>query len=164
MRLLMIGLGCLLVSAEATRAQDAAKLAKAAQAGRAAEEQIPDIALKAKAVLKDNCHGCHGDGGSAANGFYVLSPRSLKSRVMPGQPEQSEQSRLIRVLLPNGSMPKDGEPLAAADRQTLIDWIKAGAPRFLPKPNRTFIEPLDVFVAMVKHLKSLDEDDQPFAR
>ena len=131
MRLLVVGFGCLLISAGMTEAQDAAKLATAAQAGRAAEEKIPDIALKAKAVLKDNCHGCHGDGGSAANEFYVLSPRSLKSRVVPGQPEQS---RLIRVLLPNGSMPKDGEPLAADDRQTLIDWIKSGAPsfRFVP--------------------------------
>ena len=121
MRLLVIGLGGLLISAGMTEAQDAAKLAKAAQA-----------------ILKEHCYSCHGEAGAAEGGVnYVLEVPRLISRgkLVAGNAVKSKLYTQVKT----GNMPKDSEPLGKADIETLRQWIDAGAPDFNPQIGRAHV-------------------------
>ena len=75
MRSLVVGFCCLIVSTNVTSAQDAAALAKSAQA-----------------VLKDRCFSCHGESGANEGGFnYALNRKRLVHKlVVPGSIDESE--------------------------------------------------------------------------
>jgi mono/diheme cytochrome c family protein len=62
------------------------------------------LAAQAGAILKTNCHRCHGQDGAMEGGFnYVLDRQRLVERhkITPGQPEQSKLLRRVD----NGEMP-----------------------------------------------------------
>jgi len=113
-------------------------------AGRAVKTQPGDpLAERAYAVIRDNCWGCHGQPGKRAYGEvtpldWILDyDRLIENQfVIPGKPGKS---RLVYIVAVEGKMPRKfdehGVPrlageLSEADTQTLIDWIKAGAPRW----------------------------------
>ncbi len=87
------------------------------------------LAQKAQAILKANCHRCHGQNGSLEGGFnYILDHDRLLARkkVLPGQPDLSPLFKRVAA----GKMPPAGEQPrpAAGDVALLRHWIEAGAP------------------------------------
>lgn len=101
------------------------------------------LAQRAYTVLRDNCWGCHGEPGKEAFGEtspldWILDYDKLieTMTVIPGS---VGKSRLIYIIAVEGKMPRefdeDGMPsiegeLSEQDLQTLIDWVKADAPRW----------------------------------
>ncbi|MCB9936104.1 MAG: hypothetical protein H6840_10465 [Planctomycetes bacterium] len=108
-----------------------------------APEPVNELAQRAYDVLRDDCWGCHGQPGRKAYGEttpldWILDYDKLieTKTVIPGHPGKS---RLIYITAVLGKMPRafdeQGAPsieveLSEADQQTLIDWIKEGAPRW----------------------------------
>lgn len=109
----------------------------------AAPAPVNELAQRAHDVLRRNCWGCHGQPGKKAYGEttpldWILDYEKLieTRTVVPGHPGKS---RLIYITAVEGKMPRafdeKGAPsieaeLSEADQQTLIDWIKEGAPRW----------------------------------
>ena len=106
-------------------------------------EPVNGLAQRAYAVLRENCWGCHGEPGKEAYGEtapldWILDYDKLieTKTVVPGS---ARESRLIYITAVMGKMPREfdaqGIPsiegeLTEADQQTLIDWVKEGAPRW----------------------------------
>lgn len=119
------------------------------EAAPVAAEPAEDDRLAAAAfqVIRDNCWGCHGEPGKQAFGEtapidWILDYDKL-IETMTVVPGSAARSRLIYIVAVEGKMPRefdeDGMPsiegeLAEEDLQTLIDWVKAGAPRW-PEPD-----------------------------
>jgi mono/diheme cytochrome c family protein len=104
---------------------------------------VDPLARAAYAVIRDNCWGCHGEPGKQAYGElapvdWILDYDKLidYAVVIPGKPGKS---RLVYIVAVEGKMPRKfdehGVPrlpgeLSEEGTQILIDWIKAGAPRW----------------------------------
>jgi hypothetical protein len=104
---------------------------------------VDPLAQTAYEVIRDNCWGCHGEPGKQAYGEvavvdWILDYDKLieNSMVIPGKPGKS---RLVYIVAVEGKMPRKfdehGVPrlpgeLSEEDIQTLIDWVKSGAPRW----------------------------------
>lgn len=104
------------------------------------------LATKAQQVLKDHCHRCHGQDGVAEGGFnFVLRRDRLVSGngyVTPGKPDDSFLlSRIVDKEMPP---PGDGQPVTAAEIDSLRQWIAAGAPDFAAEPPRQFVANADI--------------------
>ncbi|HEY1378946.1 MAG TPA: c-type cytochrome domain-containing protein, partial [Gemmataceae bacterium] len=88
-----------------------------------------DLARDALAVLRANCHRCHGQDGSREGGFgAVLDIAALRERglVVPGD---AERSKLLRRVVKGQMPPADEAPRPSpADVAALKAWIDAGAP------------------------------------
>jgi mono/diheme cytochrome c family protein len=146
MRLLLVGLGGLLISAGMAAAQDVA------------------LAKRAQAILKENCYGCHGEAGATEGGVnYVLEVPRLISRgkLVAGNAVRSKLYTQVKT----GNMPKDSEPLSKADIETLRQWIDAGAPDFNPPAaKREFISPAKMFEFLKADLEAIDCRKRPLIR
>ena len=148
MRFLAVGFCCLIVSTTVVSAQDAATLAKSAQA-----------------VLKERCFSCHGESGANEGGFnYALNRKRLVHKlVVPGSIDESElYQRVIRVGA--GSMPDGGPPLPKTEIETLKKWIESDAPAFGAEVKRPFVSPVDMLAVMLKDLEQANDRDRPFYR
>src|SRR5437588_11669891 len=107
-------------------------------AASAGEREQADLAHKAKAILKANCHRCHGQDGANEGGFnFVLDARQLVNRrkVVPGDPAKSRMLR--RIADPDDPMPPADEKVRPSkdDIVLLRRWIEAGAPAFDAVPK-----------------------------
>jgi mono/diheme cytochrome c family protein len=82
----------------------------------------PTFATGVFPILQSNCGTCHGSIG----GWSAADYNSVVKAVVPGD---SDNSLLVQKLLgkTGGIMPPGGK-LSDADIQTIVDWIKAGAP------------------------------------
>ena len=145
MRSLVVGFCCLIVSTNVAHAQDAATLAKSAQA-----------------VLKDRCFSCHGESGANEGGFnYALNRKRLvRELVVPGS---ADESKLLQRVI-KGEMPPDGDKLTKDEIETLKKWIEADAPAFSTEAKRAFVSPTDMLAAMLKDLEKANDRDRPFYR
>ena len=145
MRSLVVGFCCLIVSTNAVSAQDAAALAKSAQA-----------------VLKARCFSCHGESGANEGGFnYALNRKRLvRELVVPGS---ADESKLLQRVV-KGEMPPDGDKLTKDEIETLRKWIEADAPAFSTEAKRAFVSPTDMLAAMLKDLEKANDRDRPFYR
>ncbi|HEY7310337.1 MAG TPA: c-type cytochrome domain-containing protein [Gemmataceae bacterium] len=96
---------------------------------RAAER---DLAVEVKAVFQAKCVQCHGPQLPKPKGKfgYVVDLKRLAANpelVVPGKPEESHLWELVE----NDEMPEEGAkagPLSKDQKQTIHDWIVAGAP------------------------------------
>ncbi len=84
-------------------------------------------------ILNDNCLVCHG-GIKQAGGFSLLFPEeavrpneSGKPAFIPGDPENSELIRRVRLDDPEERMPLDHPALSEEDIDILSKWIQQGA-------------------------------------
>ena len=147
MRRFAVSLCCWMILAGVAHAQDAAALAKAAQA-----------------ILKEHCYSCHGEAGAAEGGVnYVLEVPRLISRgkLVAGNAVKSKLYTQVKT----GNMPKDSEPLSKADIETLRQWIDAGAPDFNPPAaQREFISPAKMFEFIKADLEAIDSRKRPLIR
>lgn len=105
------------------------------------------LSTRAYFVLRNRCWGCHGEPGKTAYGEtvaldWILDYEKLVAAklVIPGK---VKESRLI-YLITLGKMPREfdaeGKPskegeLPEAEQTALIEWVKAGAPKW---PEMTF--------------------------
>jgi mono/diheme cytochrome c family protein len=122
-RPLLVGVVSLLVLAGWTAAANA--------------QPTPDqLAQKAKAVLRTHCYRCHGDGGRAEAGMFVLNYRKLidTKKIVPNN---LKGSKVYKRLALDGDMPPettdDGKPIPRPgpdDVAAIKAWIEAGAPDF----------------------------------
>ncbi|MCW3054371.1 MAG: hypothetical protein JWN14_3541, partial [Chthonomonadales bacterium] len=133
-----------------------------------AEAQEAGLAAKAQAILQKNCAMCHG-AQNPAFGLNVLKRESLiaTKMVLPGKAKDSE---LMEAIV-SGRMPKGGEKLAAADIQTLTQWIDAGAldkEASAAQPGkpvgRAIISEAALLKAIVRDLEAANERDRPYLR
>lgn len=98
-----------------------------------------ELANTIRDAFKENCWGCHGEPGKEAFGDfdYVLDHEKLvRSDVIDlAKPEKSE----IYDLVASGNMPRKmneagkpklKNPLPPAVADKLLEWIRAGAPKW----------------------------------
>jgi WD40 repeat protein len=94
-------------------------------------------------ILQQHCQGCHQPAKAGGKLIVTSHDQLLKSGrgktpiIVPGKPDES---LLIQEITPEGgeaSMPKDGEPLAAADIDLIRRWIIEGARDDSPESAKT---------------------------
>ena len=91
-----------------------------------------DFAVEVKAVFQAKCVQCHGPQLPKPKGKfgYVLDLKRVAANpelVVPGKPAESHLWELVE----NDEMPEEGAkagPLSKDQKQTIHDWIAAGAP------------------------------------
>ncbi len=91
-----------------------------------------DLGAEAKAIFQVKCVQCHGHQLPKPKGKfgYVLDLKRVAANpdlVVPGKPEDSP----LWDLIENDEMPAEGAkagPLSKEEKQTIRDWIAAGAP------------------------------------
>lgn len=143
MRTMLPALLCVIALLCAALAQDK----QPAEPEKAADAEAKALATQAYFVLRENCWSCHGEPGKKAYGetvpldWILDHDQLLKTKtVVPGS---AKESRLIYIIAVEGKMPRafdeNGRPgieaeMPEADLQTLIDWVKAGAPKW-PEPE-----------------------------
>ncbi len=87
-----------------------------------------DLETRATAILSARCLGCHNPDQKIAglvltSREYAVTGGKSGAALTPGKPDES----LLLKKLAAGEMPP-GNPLPEADRQTIREWIQAGAP------------------------------------
>jgi mono/diheme cytochrome c family protein len=103
-----------------------------------AEPPARDLGAEVRGVFAAKCAGCHGPDLPKPKGRfgYVLNLRRVAENpemVIPGRPDESELWALVR----HGDMPPADSPgglLTAAERETIREWIAAGAPAAVIDP------------------------------
>jgi DNA-binding beta-propeller fold protein YncE/mono/diheme cytochrome c family protein len=121
--------------------------ATAGRADKPAAKPAPVSYYKdVRRIVQQHCQGCHQP--AKDQGGYVMTTHagllktgdSGKAPVVPGQPDKSE---LIAQVVPGAdkkvAMPKNRDPLPAADVATLKRWIAEGAKDDTPKTARDTI-------------------------
>jgi WD40 repeat protein len=131
----------------------------------AAEPDKAELARKAEAVLRANCYRCHGQDGVFEGGMnYVLDTAKLIARhkVVPGKPDESP---LLARVLKDKMPPADESPRpSAADKETLKQWIAAGAPTATAPPSRAAVAQADLYRWMLDDLQNFDRRSRRFIR
>lgn len=150
-------------------------LATGASIGRA-EDSPESLARGARAVLKTHCFRCHHGKGSSDGEFNVIEHPNLlspefwtPSLVVPGKPDESEvYTRITRNIMPPRSV---RERPSDADRETLKQWIAAGAPAFPAEVTvaneagkRKFVTIAAVMTAARDYLRGLEPEDRRYIR
>ncbi len=116
------------ISPCAIRSLGGLALACAVAAGQSAQVSFRD---QVHPVLERRCSSCH-QGPNPQQGLRVGSVTDLLQggnsgpAIAPGAPEAS--LLLARIGGPEPTMPPVGEPLSAAEVETIRDWIAIGAP------------------------------------
>jgi mono/diheme cytochrome c family protein len=116
------------------------------------------LAQKAHAVFQKNCYACHGSGGKAEGGLFILDHSKLvASKVVPGKPTAS---RVLKRLTDSDDPmpPPDATPRPTAEEvEAIRAWIAAGAPAWAePVADRKFISQEDLFTSIVADLGKAD--------
>ncbi|MEZ5293911.1 MAG: PSD1 and planctomycete cytochrome C domain-containing protein [Vicinamibacterales bacterium] len=99
----------------------------------AAAAQAPEVfESRIRPLLAANCYACHAE---AAEGGLRLDSREalLKGSdtgpvVEPGKPEASTLVKVVQHAAGYPAMPKGRGPLAQADVDLLVEWVRAGVP------------------------------------
>ncbi len=129
-----------------------------------ATAQEPQLAEKARAVLKAHCYRCHGQEGAVEGGLnYVADLGKLVARkkVVPGNPDDS---RLMKRITDGTMPPPDEQPRPSeADVAALRAWIQAGAPG-ASAATRAPLTPAEVHAAVLADLDTHDRRARRFQR
>ncbi len=113
-------------------------LALPVAADEPAAAQPVSFAKQVWPLLQAKCQGCHQPakpgGGYVVTEFARLlaAGESEAAAVVAGDPEESNLLAVITPVDGKSEMPKDGEPLAAAEIELIRRWIAEGAKNDLP--------------------------------
>ena len=128
--------------------------------GAAAPDLSPrdrgDLAMRARAILRQHCADCHGEKPrrgdvSVLNHEKLAAPAYPVPLVNPADPPRSLLLQLVR----DGSMPPGGRPGPTGEQvKTLADWVAAGAPGYPASFG-------DGHAAAASHADWLAHDDAP---
>jgi hypothetical protein len=112
----------------------------------AAESSIPKDQLdffenKVRPVLADKCYKCHSIEKGKSKGGLTLDTRDGWMEggeggavIIPGEPDQSRLIQAIRYADEELQMPPKGEKLKDEEIESLVQWVKIGAPD--PRVNK----------------------------
>lgn len=110
--------------------------------------QAPDFGRDVRPILSDHCFRCHGpDAASRKRDLRLDTPEGAAAAlrggghaIVPGDLSRSEAIRRINAQDPDEIMPPPEmkHPLSAAQKQTLADWVTAGATY---QPHWAFVPP-----------------------
>lgn len=106
------------------------------------EKEKADLAGKVYTLLKDKCYSCHGDPNGRVMGkidgtpfnFVLDYDKLVSNRLLAPKDEESE----LYTVMKSGGMPREvGNPrkrvkLPQDDLDLVLNWIKAGAPKWNP--------------------------------
>jgi WD40 repeat protein/mono/diheme cytochrome c family protein len=140
-------------------------LLTAMAASASAGPEQTELARKAQAILKANCHRCHGQDGAVEGGMnYILDRDKLiaRKKVVSGKAEQSPLFKRIAA----GKMPPAGEKPrpTPADLAIIKQWIDSGAPSAQPVVARALVTESDVYDVILADLDRLEKRSRRFAR
>ena len=100
-----------------------------------APEQSEYFEAKIRPILVDRCYSCHSDKAKKLKGGLRLDTHAglLKGGtsgavLTPGNPDASLMIKAVRYADKELQMPPDGEKLSAAQINSLVAWVKMGAP------------------------------------
>src|SRR5438128_2845472 len=133
-----------------------------------AAEDAKTLAARAQAILKTNCHRCHGQDGSVEGGMnYVIDLKALVARrkVIPGSPARSRLFK--RVTSADNPMPPEEEKVRPSKEEIAVleQWIQAGAPEVSALARaRAFLTEADVLRLIAADLRSFEPQRRPFLR
>ena len=103
--------------------------------GAAAKAQQAEFfETKVRPIFAAHCYACHSADTKPAGGLRVddyaglLRGGQSGPAVVPGDPDKSLLMQRVRHDNPKRRMPKEGDPLTAAEIADLTAWIKSGAP------------------------------------
>lgn len=118
----------------------------AQQAGAKKDDKLPDkisYYKHVRPIFQQHCQGCHqpakAQGGYVMTSFADLFKKTDHDQIgiVAGQPDKSA---LYQQIIPRGgkpaAMPRDKEPLSAADVATIKRWIELGAADDTPASAR----------------------------
>jgi mono/diheme cytochrome c family protein len=130
-----------------------------------ADSKPAELAHKAQAILKANCHRCHGRDGAVEGGMnYILDRDKLiaRKKVLPGKAEQSPLFKRIAAakMPPPGEQPRP----SSADLAILKQWIDAGAPAAKPAVRRAIVTEADVQDLILTDLDKQEKRRRRFTR
>jgi len=128
--------------------------------------------LRVQPLLKDRCHGCHGNKPDKIKGDYDM--RTVKSlfaggesgdaAIVKGHPEESPlyQSVTREHDFFEPMPPKDADALKEKEREWIREWIRGGAPWPKGEAKEAILKESDRLLAgdgiQVKTSKALDEE------
>src|SRR5438552_2871291 len=133
-----------------------------------AAEDAKTLAARAQAILKTNCHRCHGQDGSVEGGMnYVIDLKALVARrkVIPGSPARSRLFK--RVTSADNPMPPEEEKVRPSKEEIAVleQWIQGGAPEVSALARaRAFLTAADVLRLIAADLRSFEPTRRPFLR
>ncbi len=124
-----------------------------------------ELAHRAQAILKANCHRCHGQEGAVEGGLnYILDRDKLVARkkVLPGKAEESPLFKRMAA----GKMPPPGEHPRpnSADLAVIKQWIESGAPTEKPAVQRLIVTEADVQDRILADLDNREKRARRFTR
>ncbi len=101
----------------------------------ASSDQVQFFENKVRPILVNNCYKCHSSEAEKLKGGLSLEFKDsiLKGgengpAIVPGDPERSLLIKAVRYSDPDLQMPPKGKKLSDADIDTLVTWIRMGAP------------------------------------
>jgi WD40 repeat protein len=110
-------------------------------AGALAADGPLSFAKDVAPILLKNCQACHGPpepkgGYQVLNYNLVMKPgESESASITPGKPDESELLSLISSTDADTRMPKEADPLSAAQIELVKRWIAEGAKYDAADPN-----------------------------
>ncbi|WP_231956613.1 DUF1553 domain-containing protein [Posidoniimonas polymericola] len=156
-RLLLKSLAAVLAAAAACIANEAAQ----------ADDSVPELSHLVRPILSDKCFYCHGpDEANRPTDLRMDTPEGIR-QAFDGGLKKSLAWRRIAADDDADRMPPAGshKPLTAAEKQTLQDWVAAGAvwsphwafvPPVKAEPPREYsAHPVDAFVRRRLHREGL---------
>ncbi|MGN6133914.1 MAG: DUF1549 domain-containing protein, partial [Aureliella sp.] len=98
----------------------------------APEERKLSFARDVEPILRAQCQGCHQPAKpqgefEMTNFARLLAGGESGSAIVPGKPDESYLVELITPVDGQAEMPKKAAPLAAAEIETIRQWIRQGA-------------------------------------
>ena len=107
----------------------------AATTGQPTSDQIQFFESKVRPILANKCYKCHSSQAEKLKGGLSLEFKesTLKGgehgpAIAPGDPEKSLLIKAVRYTDPDLQMPPRDKKLSDADIETLVTWIRMGAP------------------------------------
>ena len=100
------------------------------------KDEARRLAISAGTILKDRCHGCHGDDPKGPRGGLDLRTRgtalsggeSGQPAIVPGKPDESRMYLAVRRVADVAAMPpKQNDKLTGEQVEIIRRWIAAGA-------------------------------------
>jgi len=135
-------------------------------AGRSQAGPEPkELAQKAQAILKTNCHRCHGQEGAVEGGMNFILDRDklvARKKILPGK---AEQSPLFKRMAAGKMPPADEQPRPTpADLAIIKQWIETGAPSTQPASARILVSEADVNDLILADLDKQEKRSRRFTR
>lgn len=134
-------------------------------------QNLDDLALQARDVLKKHCSGCHtGPGSENGYQFDAVSVESMIKKFAEDEPavlvpKKPDESRIwIRAGIEKNMPPKSKPRLSESELKTIKDWISAGAPAANLNRKITFLTTTNQLQAITKHLANVPRDVRPYIR